>query len=157
MPPTDEQFWILLGLGAVAAILAFVVRGLVLGKPRTLPAQGPLRLMVRPLKELKPDPNNLYLGTTIARELTSGLKHYERLDPAVGESRAGLSIDGTVTKTGPRVVIAIRLLNGRHPIWNGTYDGAISDLAQMEGEIAQNVARVLQVPVRKPVTPGAVF
>lgn len=157
MPPADEQLWILIGLVLLAAVLAYMVRGQVLGRPTPLPAEGPLRLMVRPLKELKPDPNHLYLGATIARELTAGLKNFERLDPAVGEARAGLSIDGTVRKTGPRIVMTIRLMKGRHSIWNGTYDGAIADLAQIESEIVLNVARVLRVSPRKPVVPANVL
>jgi TolB-like protein len=157
MPPTDEQLWILAGLGLLAAVLAVVVRALMLGRPTPLPAEGPLRLLVRPLKELKPDPSHLYLGDTIARELTAGLKHFERLDPAVGDARAALSLDGTVRKTGPRIVMTIRLVKGRHPIWNGTYDGGIVDLPQMESEIVHNVARVLRVAPRKPVAPSNVL
>jgi TolB-like protein len=157
MPPADEQLWILAGLGLLAAVLAYMVRGQVLGRPTPLPTEGPLRLMVRPLKEIKPDPNHLYLGTTIARELTAGLRNFERLDPAVGDSRAGLSIDGTLRKTGPRIVMTIRLMKGRHPIWNGTYDGAVADLAQIESEIILNVARVLRVAPRKPVAPSNVL
>jgi TolB-like protein len=154
MPPADEQVWILIGLALLAAVLAFVVRGLILGKPQPLPAQGPLRLIVRPLKELRPDPNHLYLGTTIARELAAGLKQYERLDPSLGEAAAGLSIDGSVRKTGPRIVMTVRLMNGRHPIWRGTYDGAMSDLAAMEGEVVANVSRTLRLAQRKPRPQG---
>lgn len=156
MPQADEQLWILAGLALVAAILAVVVRGLMRGTPAPLPAQGRLRLMVRPLKELRPDPNHLYLGTTIARELATSLKGFERLEPALGETASGLAIEGAVRKTGPRVVMTIRLMNGRHPIWHGTYDGAIADLPNMEKEIVANVARTLRVLPRKAVPlPGA--
>lgn len=153
MPPADEQLWILAGLALLAAVLAVVVRVLMVGKPPALAAEGPLRLMVRPLKELKPDPNHLYLGSTIARELTAGLKRFERIEPAVGDALSGLALEGAVRKTGPRVVMTIRLMNGRHAIWRGTYDGALGDLAQMESEIVLNVARVLRVAPRKPVPP----
>ena len=125
--------------------------------PAPLPADGPLRLMVRPLKELKPDPNHLYLGTTIARDLTVGLKRFERIEPAIGDTASGLAIEGAVRKTGPRVVMTVRLMNGRHAIWRGTYDGAIVDLPQIESEIAHNVARVLGVAPRKPVMPAGVL
>jgi TolB-like protein len=153
MPPADEQLWILAGLALLAAVLAVVVHSLMRGKPVPVPPDGPLRLMVRPLKELKPDPNHLYLGATIARELTAGLKRFERLEPVIGDALAGLSIEGAVRKTGPRIVMTIRLMSGRHAIWRGTYDGAMSDLTQMESEIVLNVARTLRVPARKPAPP----
>ncbi|MFM9865377.1 MAG: hypothetical protein ACKVRO_17425 [Micropepsaceae bacterium] len=156
MPPADEQLWILAGLALLVAALGLIVRSLMRGKPAPVPTDGPLRLMVRPLKELKPDPNHLYLGATIARELTAGLKRFERIEPAIGDARAGLSLEGAVRKTGPRVVMTIRLMNGRHTIWRGTYDGAMEDLAQMESEIVLNVARTLRVPPRKAGTPVSV-
>lgn len=149
MAQTDEQMWVLAGLGFVALVLAVVVRQLARGKPAPLPDTGPLRLLIRPLKELRPDPNHLYLGNTIARELTVALKGFERMEPMVGDAASGLSIDGTVRKTGPRLLINIRLLSGRHPLWTGTYDGAINDLARMEGEIVANVARALKLVARK--------
>lgn len=155
MAQTDEQIWILAGLALVALVLAFIVRQLMRGKPEPLPDNGPLRLLIRPLKELRPDPNHLYLGNTISRELTASLKKYERLEPSLGDALSSLSIEGTVRKTGPRLVINIRLLSGRHALWTGTYDGAISDLAHMEGEIVSNVARALKVAQRKAPAPPA--
>lgn len=149
MPPAEEQLWILIGLGVVAAILAFVVRGLMRGRPESLPKDGPLRLVIRPLKELRPDPNHLYLGTTISRELTTALKKFERLEPSLGDALAGVTIEGTVRKTGPRLVMNVKLLSGRHAIWRGTYDGAMPDLPEMQKEIVANVARTLRVNPRK--------
>ncbi len=149
MPPADEQLWILAGLAAVVLLLAVIVRGLLRGRPEPLPKEGPLRLFVRPLKELRPDPNHLYLGTTIARELAAALKKYERLDATIGDTAAIVSVEGTVRKTGPRLVMNIRLLSGRHPIWRGTYDGAMNDLPRMEDEIVANVTRMLRVGLRK--------
>src|SRR5262245_57895937 len=121
MPPTDEQFWILAGLGVFALVLAVVLREFMRGRPDPLPMEGPVRLIVRPLRELRPDPNHLYLGTTIARELVAALKKYERLDTTMGEQLAAVSLEGTVRKTGPRIVMNIRLMSGRHPVWRGAY------------------------------------
>lgn len=154
MAQTDEQLWVLAGLGLVALVLTLVVRHLMRGKPEPLPETGPLRLLVRPLKELRPDPNHLYLGNAISREITATLKGFERLEPSLGDALSSLSIDGTVRKTGPRLVIHIRLLSGRHPLWTGTYDGAINDLAHMEAEIVANVARALKVQQKKAQAPS---
>lgn len=149
----DEQLWILLALAGLVLVLALVVRQLMRGRPEPLPKDGSLRLIVRPLKELRPDPNHLYLGNTISRELTTSLKSFERLEPSLGEALSSLTIDGSVQKTGPRLVISIRLLSGRHALWTGTYDGAMNDLQRMEAEIVANVARTLNVTAKKVQAP----
>lgn len=154
MPPADEQLWILGGLSLVALILAVVVRMMMRTRPQPIPADGPLRLTIKPLKELRPDPNHLYLGTTIARELTARLKGYHRLEPHMGDGGSALSVEGTVRKFGPRLVIALRLANSRHAVWRGTYDGAINDLGYMADKMAANVAHTLKVaPRRKAAQP----
>jgi TolB-like protein len=150
----DEQLWILLALVGLVLILALVVRQLMRGRPEPLPQEGPLRLIVRPLKELRPDPNHLYLGNTISREITASLKSFERLEPSLGDAISSL-IEGTVQKTGPRLVISIRLLSGRHALWTGTYDGAMNDLQRMEAEIVSNVARALKLGAKKMQAPQA--
>jgi TolB-like protein len=151
----DEQLWILLALAGLVLVLALVVRQLMRGRPEPLPQEGPLRLFVRPLKELRPDPNHLYLGNTISREITASLKSFERLEPSLGDAISSLTIEGTVQKTGPRLVISIRLLSGRHALWTGTYDGAMNDLQRMEAEIVANVARALKVDAKKVQAPPA--
>lgn len=150
----DEQVWILMALAGLVLVLALVVRQLMRGRPEPLPKEGPMRLIVRPLKELRPDPNHLYLGNTISREITASLKTFERLEPSLGDALSSLTIEGTVQKTGPRLVISVRLLSGRHALWTGTYDGAMNDLARMEAEIVANVARKLNVRPRVPATPA---
>ena len=149
MPSADEQLWILGGLGLVAAILVLVVRAMMRTKPQPIPVEGPLRLTIKPLKELRPDPNHLYLGTTIARELTARLKNFQRLEPHMGDGGSALCVEGSVRKFGPRLVIALRLANSRHPVWRGTYDGAINDLGYMADKMAANVALALKVAPRK--------
>lgn len=151
----DEQLWILVALAGLVLVLALVVRQLMRGRPEPLPQEGPLRLIVHPLKELRPDPNHLYLGNTISREITASLKSFERLEPSLGDAISSLTIEGTVQKTGPRLVISIRLLSGRHALWTGTYDGAMNDLQRMEAEIVANVARALKVGAKKVQAPEA--
>jgi TolB-like protein len=151
----DEQLWILLALAGLVLVLALVVRQLTRGRPEPLPQQGPLRLIVRPLKELRPDPNHLYLGNTLSRDITASLKSFERREPSLGDAISSLTIEGSVQKTGPRLVISIRLLSGRHALWTGTYDGAMNDLQRMEAEIVANVARALKVDAKKAQAPQA--
>src|SRR5437016_10009694 len=121
----DEQLLTLGGLAAVVATLALVVRALIRRRPLPIPTRGALRLVVRPLKELAPDPEYLYLGRNFSRDLSARLQRFERLEPSVSEEAASLTLEGTARKIGPRVAINVRLMNGRMAIWRGTYDGAL--------------------------------
>lgn len=150
----SEQFWILMTLAGLAFALAMLVRKLIHGRPDPLPPEGPLRILVRPLRELRSDPNHLYLGNTISREMAEKLKSFERLEPALGDTSGTLVIEGTVRKTGPRVVLVVRLLSGRHLLWSGTHDGAMNDLQRMQADIVANVARSLGVTSSKGQAPG---
>ena len=150
-----EQLWILLALAVLALALAASVSWLMRERPGPLPVEGPLRLQVRPLRELRPDPEHLYLGNTISRDLAACLRSFERLEPTLGDTLASLAIEGTVRKTGPRIVLEMRLMSGRHLLWSATHDGAMNDLPRMQADIASNVARALGVgPKKVQVTDG---
>ena len=136
------------GLAGIVLALGLVVRALVRRRPRPIPTQGALRLVVRPLKELAPDPEYLYLGRNFSRDLSAKLQKFERLEPSVGDDAASLTLDGTARKIGPRVAINVRLMNGRAAIWRGTYDGALNEQSRLQDEIALNVARTLAVKAR---------
>jgi len=144
----DEQLLIVVGLAAVVAALAFLVNLLVRRRPLPIPAQGGLRLVVRPLKELAPDPEYLYLGRNFSRDLVQRLTRFERLEPSVSDEVGSLTLEGTARKIGPRVAINVKLMNGRMAIWRGTYDGALNEQARLQDEIAANVARTLNVKAR---------
>lgn len=144
----DEQLVTLGALAAVVAAVAVVVNALIRRRPLPIPAQGALRLVVRPLKELAPDPEYLYLGRNFSRDLSARLQKFERLEPSVSDEAASLTLDGTARKIGPRVAINVRLMNGRMAIWRGTYDGALNEQSRLQDEIAANVARTLNVKQR---------
>jgi TolB-like protein len=140
----DEQVVTLSALAAVVAAMAFLVSRLIRRRPLPIPAQGGLRLVVRPLKELAPDPEYLYLGRNFSRELATRLQKFERLEPSVSDEAASLTLDGTARKIGTRVAITVQLMNGRQAIWRGTYDGALNEQSRLQDEIVANVARTLQ-------------
>ena len=145
----DDQILTIVALAAVVAAMALVVNALIRRRPMPIPAQGALRLVVRPLKELAPEPEYLYLGRNFSRDLSTRLQKFERLEPSVSEEAASLTLDGTARKIGPRVAINVRLMNGRMMIWSGTYDGALNEQAKLQDEIAANVARTLNVKARR--------
>jgi len=144
----DEQLLTVGALAAVVAAVGLVVNALIRRRPLPIPAQGGLRLVVRPLKELAPDPEYLYLGRNFSRDLCARLQKYERLEPSVSDEAASLTLEGTARKIGPRVAINVRLMNGRMAIWRGTYDGALNEQSRLQDEIAANVARTLNVKPR---------
>lgn len=144
----DEQLLTVVGLAAVVAALALLVNALIRRRPLPIPAQGGLRLVVRPLKELAPDPEYLYLGRNFSRDLVTRLTRFERLEPSVSDEAASLTLEGTARKIGPRVAINVKLMNGRMAIWRGTYDGALNEQSRLQDEIVANVARTLNVKQR---------
>jgi TolB-like protein len=144
----DEQLLTVVGLAAVAAALGLFVNLLVRRRPLPIPAQGGLRLVIRPLKELAPDPEYLYLGRNFSRDLVMRLQRFERLEPSVSDEAASLTLEGTARKIGPRVAINVKLMNGRMAIWRGTYDGALNEQSRLQDEIVANVARTLSVKPR---------
>ena len=144
----DEQLLTVGALAAVVAVMALVVNALVRRRPLPIPANGGLRLVVRPLKELAPDPEYLYLGRNFSRDLATRLQKFERLEPSVSDEAASLTLEGTARKIGPRVAISVRLMNGRMAIWHGTYDGALNEQSRLQDEIVANVARTLNVKPR---------
>lgn len=144
----DEQLVTLGALAVVVVAMVLVVNALIRRRPLPIPAQGALRLVVRPLKELAPDPEYLYLGRNFSRDLSARLQKFQRLEPSVSDEAASLTLDGTARKIGPRVAIAVRLMNGRMMIWSGTYDGALNEQGKLQDEIAANVARTLSVKPR---------
>ncbi|MBI1210417.1 MAG: hypothetical protein GC190_03060 [Alphaproteobacteria bacterium] len=144
----DDQLLTVVGLGVVVAALALLVNALIKRRPMPIPEQGGLRLVVRPLKELAPDPEYLYLGRNFSRELVTRLERFERLEPSVSDEAASLTLEGTARKIGPRVAINVKLMNGRMAIWRGTYDGALNEQTRLQDEIVANVVRTLRVKPR---------
>jgi len=144
----DEQLLTVGALAAVVVAMGLLVNALVRRRPLPIPAQGGLRLVVRPLKELAPDPEYLYLGRNFSRELATRLQRFERLEPSVSDEAASLTLEGTARKIGPRVAINVKLMNGSMAIWRGTYDGALNEQTRLQDEIVANVARTLNVKAR---------
>jgi len=66
--------------------------------------------------------------------------------PEIGkELNADVLLDGTLSRTGNRVVIATRLVNARsgRDLWSHTYDNSVADLPSAQNQIERDVAAQL--------------
>jgi len=137
----------------------------------TSQAKAAPSLAVLPFADLSPEKDQDYFCEGLAEELINALVKIEGLRVAsrasafqikgsvsdVREIGRRLSVEsvlgGSVRKAGDRLRITAQLTNvadGYH-IWSERYDRKLEDVFAIQDEIAQNIARALQVTL----TPGA--
>ncbi|HEX5284230.1 MAG TPA: protein kinase [Bryocella sp.] len=150
-------------LAVAAAVIALLIAaGLwYRSKPAPPPATS---LAVLPLVNRSGDPNLDYVGAGITEALTDDLssmhglqvaagsvaRHYQgsNVDPrsAAGQMRVGSIVTGSFQSSNGTFQIPIELLNASgKQIWGQTYQGATSNLADIQHEIATDVAYHLKI------------
>lgn len=149
---------------AVAAILAFVI-ALGLWRHWRPSASPPTSLAVLPLQNRTGDASLDYVGAGITEALTDDLsrmpglqvaagsvaRRYQsaNVDPrsAGGEMHVGSIVSGSLESAGGKLHIPIELIDARSgkQIWGQTYQGSTANLADMQHEIATDVAYRLKI------------
>lgn len=143
-----EQLWVLGGIGGVIFILTLIAV-ILFSPPRpAVPSEGVIRIVVRPLADLAPDPAHLYLGDQLARELSALLQRYQRVEASVGEDAARFVLEGSVRKQGPRLTLQLFLTSGGRGMWKGTYDSALKDVPQTEERAIAALAKSMKLVTR---------
>ena len=142
----------------------------VLQQPASLESAGrheldPHRLAILPFANLSPDPNDGYFADGLTEELISTISRIGELsvisrasamrykdtrlamDQIGQELRVGTILEGSVRKAGNRVRIAAQLLNVKTDryVWSQNYDRDLTDIFEVQGEIAERVAEGLKV------------
>lgn len=131
------------------------------------PARGASapRIAVLPLANISPDPKDEYLADGLTEEIiavTSRIRgllvisrtstaHYKATSKTMSEIGKELGADavleGSVRKSGDRLRITVQLTNPmteeRH--WSETFDRSLSDIFQIQSEIADRVANALRL------------
>ena len=122
-------------------------------------------IMVLPLANLSGDPNQEYFTDGLTDALIGDLAkigslhvisrtssmHYKGTNkslPAIAaEMKVDAIVEGTVQRSGDRVVIRAQLIHAptdRH-VWAETYERPITDVLDVQSEIAQTIARRVQI------------
>jgi adenylate cyclase len=127
-------------------------------------AEG-IRLAVLPFASVSPDPQDDYFADGLTDELigvvartpglsvisrTSAMRYKEAAKPVgeIGrELRVGTILEGSVRKAGNRVRISARLVDVQRDrqLWSERFDRELSDVFAIQEEIAEEVARALQL------------
>lgn len=150
------------------------------GKPATSatdsPAPNDKSLVVLPLENLSPDPENAFFTDGTHAEITSTLSRIPDLKVISRESAAALKttpgslgekarrvgvaniITGSVRREGPRalVVLELRRAHDEALLWSQRYDRQLgAGMLAIQTDIAEQVARALQARERKGAFAGA--
>jgi serine/threonine protein kinase/Flp pilus assembly protein TadD len=132
----------------------------------TLPRQQPaVSIAVLPFVNMSSDPENEYFSDGLAEELINVLSKIEGLRVASRTSAFALKgknedlrkigeqlnvrtvLQGSVRKSGSRIRVSAQLGNvaDGYQLWSETYNRQLEDVFAIQDEIAQNIAKALQV------------
>ena len=146
----------------VPLVLAAVVYALL---NREKPVAAVSSIMVLPLENLSGDPSQEYFADGLTDALIGDLAkigslhvisrtssmHYKgtkkSLPAIAAEMKVDAIVEGTVQRSGDRVVIRAQLIHAptdRH-LWVQTYERPIRDVLDLQSEIAQTIAQTVQI------------
>lgn len=129
--------------------------------------RGIQSLAVLPLENFSGDPTQDYLSDGLTEELIERLsaihgvrvisrtsamqfKGTRKSVPAIGkELNVDAVIEGSVLRSGEKIRVSIRLLrvNTEEHLWSNTYDRELRDVLALQNDVAQAIARQIEVAV----------
>ncbi|HWZ80998.1 MAG TPA: tetratricopeptide repeat protein [Terriglobales bacterium] len=163
--PTRQRWVVLAALAALVlfAAIYFVARS------RTKGAHSPTisSVAVLPLKNLSGDPTQEYLADGMTEELIGRLSSIHNLRiisrtsvmqlkethlsiPEIAKMlRVDAIVEGSVKREGNRIRVTAQLIRASTDdhFWSESYDGDLRDVLALEGEVAQAIARKVEVTV----------
>ena len=128
-------------------------------------------IAVLPLKNLSNDPSQKYLSESMTEVLTDALARVRGLHviPAsavrgrgdvplqelVKGLRADAAIEGAVLRSGNRVRVTVQLVDARTGwvLWPAEYNRDFGDVLALEAELAESIAREVNLTVAPPAVP----
>ncbi|HAH09605.1 MAG TPA: hypothetical protein DCL54_15965 [Alphaproteobacteria bacterium] len=145
-----EQGIILAAMLGTILVLSLIAWWLFRAPRPKVPDEGPIRIAVRPIRDLQPDPQHLYLGDGMARDLVAALQRYDRVEAHVSEGPARFVLDGSVKITGPRLAMALNVTSYDRQFWKGGGDALLKDVPALQQKTIDSLARTLKVAAKKP-------
>lgn len=133
--------------------------------PEPAATPEPPSLAVLPFRNMSSDPENEFFSDGLAEELLSALSKLQGLRVAsrtssfvfrgknddvrrIGEALSVRTVlEGSVRKAGNRLRISAQLINvaDGYQVWSETYNRELQDVFAIQEEIAQSIAKALQV------------
>jgi TolB-like protein/tetratricopeptide (TPR) repeat protein len=152
-------------LGAVAIVVLLAVALVIIRNHAIRPKIGSLAVL--PLKNLSGDPNQEYLADGMTEALIGRLSrihdlrvisrtsvmHFKDTKLSVPEIAKMLGVDalveGSVIPQGDRIRVNAQLIRGATDdhFWSESYDRDRSDVLALESEVAQSIARKVEVTI----------
>ena len=169
IPPTRTsraRLWLVLSGVGVLALIA-VASVMLRGRARHTTQPKITSLAVLPLDNLSGDPSQEYLADQMTEELCGRLARIHDLRVisrtsvmrfkgtklSVPEIARTLGVDalveGSVIRQGSRIRVHAQLIRGStdEHLWSDEYDGELGDVLALESEVAQSIARRVEVKV----------
>jgi len=167
-PTVTSRARLWLVLGGVAGLALFAITYVVLGGHTGHATQAKIRsLAVLPLSNLSGDSTQEYLADEMTEELCGRLARIHDLRVisrtsvmrfkgtklSVPEIARTLGVDalveGSVIRQGNRIRVHAQLIRAStdEHLWSDEYDGELGDVLALESEVAQSIARRIEVKV----------
>lgn len=169
-PQTFRRVWTVITLVALALVLASGSAWLwrVRSAKLAASAASPIRsIAVLPLENLSGNPEQDYLADGITEALIGrlatiqGLRVISRTSSMQFKGTRGsvpeiarklnvrVVVEGSVIRSGDRIRISAQLIQGDTDvhIWSGTFDRELRDVLELQSEVAQSIARQIEVAV----------
>lgn len=144
----SEQLWILLMMGGAALLLA-VIALIMFTPPRpAVPAEGPVRFVVRPFKDQLPDPDHMYLGDAFARDTAQSLLRYERIEAETGDGPARFVLEGVVRKKEQRLAVQMTVSSDGREYWRSAFEADVDGLQAARDKAVDALARRMKLPAK---------
>jgi adenylate cyclase len=135
--------------------------------PESAPSQGEHRIAVLPFANFSPDPNDEYFADGITEEIIStvsgisgfsvisrtSVMGYKKTTKKVREIGRELEVrsvlEGSLRKAGNRIRITTQLIDveGDRHLWAQNYDRELTDVFEVQSDIAKQVADALKVKI----------
>jgi TolB-like protein/DNA-binding winged helix-turn-helix (wHTH) protein/Flp pilus assembly protein TadD len=169
VPATQHRSMRLMAVLGILTVAAIFTLALVLGRGSAKHASAPAikSLAVLPLKNLSGDATQEYLADGMTEELTGRLSgihdlrvisrtsamHFKDTKLPVPEIAKTLGVDaiveGSVIRDGSRIRVHAQLIRGAtdEHFWSEAYDRELRDVLSLESEVAQSIARKVEVTV----------
>jgi TolB-like protein/Tfp pilus assembly protein PilF len=169
-PQTVKRVWTVIALAALGLVLAGSLAWLWRHRRAEQPtsaSSGIRSLVVLPLENLSGNPEQNYLADGMTEALIGrlsmiqGLRVISRTSSmqfkgargSVPEIARKLNVqavvEGSVIRSGDRIRITAQLIQGDSDVhlWSGTFDRELRDVLALDSEVAQSIARQIEVAV----------